>query len=116
MVAKKQLTELKKLTAKRTALMAKVQNLDTQIHDLLAGLQAQQAAAKEAFPKPGSGPAKLCKVMSSRPKSKEQIAQKSGLSVATVAAYLSQYSCFESAGRGKGYIYKKPQAANASLK
>ena len=110
MNAKKQITQLKKLSARRDRLMEKVQALDTQINDALSEIQIGKPAEKKDYPEKGSGPYKLCKVMNSRPKSKQEIAQKSGLAVSTVTAYLTQFNCFESAGRGKGYIYNKPKA------
>ena len=89
--------------------MDKIHGLDAQINDILGQLQLRKTAPKPDHPAAGSGPARLCKVMSSRPKPKALIAEKTGLAVSTVTAYLNQYNCFESAGRGKGYIYKKPK-------
>lgn len=103
----KKLAQVKKLSGKRTQLMNKVQILDSQINSLLSEVQTKKEVIKQDFPKPGSGPEKLCKVMSGRPKSKEEIAEKAGLTVGTVSLYLHQYHCFKSAGRGKGYIYIK---------
>ncbi len=107
---KKQLTQLKHLTARRAKLMEKVQALDTQIHAIVQGIQTKKDVVKQDHPNVGSGPYKLCKVMSSRPKSQQEIAEKTGLTVSTVTLYLHQYNCFQSAGRGKGYIYIKPKA------
>jgi len=109
MAEAKQLKQLKKLWTKRNNLSAKVQSIDEQINSLMADIKVKSSIEKKDYPKPGSGPYKLCKVMSSRPKTKEEIAKKTGLSVNTVTLYLQQYNCFDSAGRGKGYIYKKPQ-------
>jgi len=106
---KKQLTQLKNLTAKRNTLMEKVQAVDTQITSILDEIQTKKVVPKEDHPKPGSGPEKLCKAMSSRPKSKEVIAEKTGLTAGTVSLYLHQFNCFQSAGRGKGYVYLKPK-------
>jgi transposase len=47
--------------------------------------------------------------MSSRPKTKDEIAKRTGLSRGTVTLYLQQFGCFQSAGRGKGYVYNKPK-------
>lgn len=104
-----QIAKLKKLSARRDKMMRKVHNLDSQIGELLAAVRTRNPAAKQAHPKVGSGPYKLCKVMSSRPKTKEEIAKRTGLSVSTVSLYLQQFACFQSAGRGKGYVYKKPK-------
>lgn len=104
-----QIGKLKQLSARREKLMQKVRSLDNQITDLLAIMQARKSAQKQEHPKIGSGPYKLCKVMSSRPKTKEEIAKRTGLSIATVSLYLQQFACFKSAGRGKGYIYAKPK-------
>lgn len=109
MIDKKQIKQLKQLTARRNNLMEKVNGLDAQINNLLAGIRVGGSVEKEDYPKEGTAPARLCKVMSSRPKSKEEIAKKAGLSVATVSAYIQKFNCFQSAGRGKGYIYKKPE-------
>lgn len=103
----KPLSQLKKITEQRNKLMVKINRLDSQIDSILEGIQTKKVVEKQDHPKPGSGPAKLCKVMSSKPKTKEEIAKISGLSVGTVSLYLHQYHCFKSAGRGKGYIYIK---------
>lgn len=108
MAEMKQLSQLKKLSARRNKLMEKVHGLDDQINSILTEIKTRSSAEKEDRPKQGSGPYKLCKVMGSRPKSKEEIAKRTGLSLATVSLYLQKYNCFQSAGRGKGYIYKKP--------
>jgi len=91
--------------------MEKVQRLDSEISRLISEIQAKRAVVKPEHPKVGSGPYKLCKVMSSRPKTKDEIAKRTGLSRGTVTLYLQQFGCFQSAGRGKGYIYKKPKTA-----
>ena len=90
--------------------MEKIQALDTQINALVQSIQTKKQGVKEDHPKVGSGPYKLCKVMSSRPKSKKEIAEKTGLSEGTVSLYLHQFNCFKSAGRGKGYVYIRPRA------
>ena len=59
-------------------------------------------ARKAAFPKTGSGPEKLCKVMGKNPMPVDAIAKKTGLSEATVRVYLGQFACFSNV-RGKGY-------------
>ena len=104
-----QFTQLKKLSAKRNKLMDRVHGIDAQINSILEAVKVRGAVEKKDCPQPGSGPYKLCKVMSSRPKTKEEIAEKTGLSMSTVTAYLQQFNCFQSAGRGKRYIYKKPK-------
>lgn len=109
MAEARQITQLKKLAARRNKFMQRVQKLDKQIDDILGQIKVKGAVEKEDCPKEGTGPYKLCKVMSSRPKTKEQIAKKTGLSVGTVMFYLHKYNCFQLAGRGKGYIYKKPK-------
>lgn len=101
--------QIKKLSARRNNLLQKVCRLDNQINSLLQGIQTRKEVHKYDHPKPGSGPAKLCKVMSNRPKLKDEIAKQTGLTVGTVTLYLHQYACFKSAGRGKGYIYHKPK-------
>jgi hypothetical protein len=111
MAETRQITKLKQLSARRHKLMEKVHRLDKEINSLLSGIQARRTVPKPEHPKVGSGPYKLCKVMSSRPKTKEEIAQRTGLSKGTVTLYLQQFGCFQSAGRGKGYIYKKPGSA-----
>ena len=105
----KKVAQVKQLSARRNNLLEKVCKLDNQIDSLLQEIQTKKVVEKEDHPKPGSGPEKLCKAMSSRPKSKEEIAQKTGLTVGTVSLYLHQYHCFQSAGRGKGYIYLRPK-------
>lgn len=110
MAETKNISQIKQLSAKRFKLMEKVHTLDSQINSLLAEIQVKKAVEKQDYPKAGSGPSKLCKAMSSRPNTKEAIAKKTGLSIATVTLYLHQYHCFKSAGRGKGYIYLKPKA------
>lgn len=108
MAETKQITKLKQLSVRRHNLMEKVHRLDREINSLIAEIQTRRAVQKPDHPKVGSGPYKLCKVMSSRPKTKDEIAKRTGLSRGTVTLYLQQFSCFQSAGRGKGYIYKKP--------
>jgi hypothetical protein len=109
MAEAKQITKLKLLSARRHNLMEKVHRLDSEIHSIISEIQARPAVAKPAHPKVGSGPYKLCKVMSSRPKTKDEIAKRTGLSRGTVTLYLQQFGCFQSAGRGKGYVYNKPK-------
>lgn len=106
----KHISKLKQLSARRAKLMEKVNGLDAQINAILENVQTRKAVAKQDHPRIGSGPYKLCKAMSSRAKSKEEIAQKTGLTVGTVTLYLHQFDCFRSAGRGKGYVYIKPKA------
>jgi hypothetical protein len=70
------------------------------------------AGGKEAQPKPGSAPEKLCKVMSAtRPMQVSEIAAKTKLSEGTVKQYLHKFECFQSAGRGKGYLCKSSSSA-----
>ena len=107
-MAVKDIKQLKQLLLKRNSLMGRVEALDTQINGLLDEIPSKKEVVKQDHPKAGSGPDKLCKVMSSRPKSKAEIAQKTGLSEGTITLYLHQYKCFQSAGRGKGYIYINP--------
>lgn len=108
MAESKQITQLKKLTARRNKFMQRVQDLDSKINEIVGQMKGRGAVDKQDCPTEGSAPYRLCKVMSSRPKTKEEIAKKTGLSVATVMFYLHKYNCFQLAGRGKGYIYKKP--------
>lgn len=62
---------------------------------------------KEARPKPGSAPDNVCKVMSSdKPMQVSEIAKKAKLSEGTIKQYIYKYDCFQSAGRGKGYLCK----------
>jgi len=122
------ITRLKKLTKQRNSLMKKVGQLDDKIDALLKKGAAKKTAkkatkkkrvkkrttkvsGKEAHPKPGSSPALLCKVMSSRPKQIIEIAKKLKLAENTVKLYVNKYKCFQSAGYGEGYIYVKKGAA-----
>jgi hypothetical protein len=68
-------------------------------------------AGKQAHPKPGSAPEKLCKILGKTPKSVEQIAKECGLTEGTVKAYLNQFDCFQNVW-GKGYVYN-PQGGKA---
>jgi len=71
------------------------------------GKAKAEKGGKEARPKPGSAPDNLCKVMSSdKPMQIEEIAKKANLSTGTIKQYIHKYSCFYSAGRGKGYLCK----------
>ncbi|NLH18264.1 MAG: hypothetical protein GX455_16950 [Phycisphaerae bacterium] len=106
------IARVKKLVKKRSQLMKKVNLLDQKIGGLLEsrGRKAKgSSAGKLPAPKPGSGPFKLCKVMSSRPMMRKEIAKKTGLTEGTIKFYLRKYACFKLAGWGKGYIYEKPK-------
>lgn len=107
------IARVKKLVKKRALLMKKVNLLDQKIGGLLEARgrkgKTESAAGKLPYPKVGSGPYQLCKVMSSRPMMKKEIAKKTGLTEGTVKFYLRKYSCFKLAGWGKGYIYEKPK-------
>jgi hypothetical protein len=107
------IARVKKLVKKRALLMKKLNLLDLKIGKLLDGRGRKGKGAatvgKLPYPKPGSGPFKLCKVMSSRPMMKKEIAKKTGLTEGTVKLYLRKFSCFKLAGWGKGYIYEKPK-------
>ena len=95
MASIKEIKKLKTLLVKRNTLMGRVEALDTQINGLLDEIPSKKEVVKQDHPKAGSGPDKLCKAMSSRPKSKAEIAQKTGLSEGTVTLYLHQYKCFQ---------------------
>ena len=106
------IAKVKKLVKKRTLLMKKVNLLDQKIGGLLEarGRKGKAGSAgKMPYPKVDSGPYQLCKVMSSRPMMKKEIAKKTGLTEGTVKFYLRKYACFRLAGWGKGYIYEKPK-------
>lgn len=106
------IARVKKLVKKRALLMKKVNLLDQKIGGLLEarGRKGKAGSAgKLPYPKVGSGPYKLCKVMSTRPMKKKEIAKKTGLTEGTVKFYLRKYACFKLAGWGKGYIYEKPK-------
>ena len=94
-----------------------VSTLQAELQKVLEGKQVGQAKArktkgkkvgKQPYPKPGSAPERLCKILGQEPKTVQQVAKESGLKESTVRSYLKQFGCFKNVW-GKGYVHK-PQA------
>lgn len=101
MAEAKQITQLKTLAARRNKFMQRVWDLDAQINAILGQIKVKGAAEKQDCPKEGSAPYKLCKVMSSRPKTKEEIAKKTSLSVANGYVLSAQVQLFSVGRQGE---------------
>jgi hypothetical protein len=93
----------------RELVLAHVRNLQTELDAIEALLQPGKGKRRPSrtadAPAPGTAPEKICRVMSPTvPMQVSEISEKSGISEGTCKVYLSRFRCFESVGRGKGYI------------
>ena len=102
------------------AVRKQVEKLQTAMDELVAVLGGSAPKVKKEkldHPKPGSAPAKLCKVMGKTPQTAEQVGKKvkPPIKPATCKIYFSKFACFQNV-RGKGYIYKRPTTTTTEKK
>ena len=108
---------VKKAVVKLSALLDRLGEAQKELTTLLGGGTAKPKAkaAKPDHPKPGSAPAKLCKVMGATPKTAAVIAKAVGIKEATAKIYFGKFTCFSNV-RKKGYIYTKPATKKKTTK